>query len=325
MKSKLKLFLMLIAMVILISIPVFATDTTVATSEPEGEPVVTSETPNNDENAVGNETNNEENYKIKDMFYSGDDIEISDLVDANVYAIGKNIRISGKIAGDLFVISESLIIDTEAEIYGNVFAVVGQADINGAMYDTRLVCDTFNLGYDGYIYRDLVVNASEIKLNGRVLRNSYLEADTLTLDTDFLTAESIYYTAQSEAKYINKLEDGSTEETTTIPESVVPKEKVYTHRDKKLFSKEVKKSVDKILKSNKVTNNMSEEKVKEIFVANAFNFMGVKSNSNVVKGVTKTITIPMAYMYIYIAIIVVLVIGIILPIILKKSKMTKES
>ena len=98
MKTKSKLFLILFIIVTLLTPVVFATEPT------EGEPVATSEENTDGENEAtdGTETSeeeiSEEDIINNDLFIAGDDIEISKWVDGNVYAMGKNVTISGRIA-----------------------------------------------------------------------------------------------------------------------------------------------------------------------------------------------------------------------------------
>ena len=323
MKTRTKLFLIVFLIVVLMSTTIFASEVVTTSEEAPTSEVVTSENPTDE--TTTDETTTDEDIKNSDRFFSGDDIEISEVVDGNVFIIGKNVKLtSTQIGGDLFVIAETLSMDANSTIYGSVFVLASEITIDGAMYDTYLVCDKLNFDYNAYAQRDLRAMASEITLNGRVRRNSYLEANKLILDTDFLTAGDLNYTAQSEAVYMEKQEDDSKKETTTIPEGVVQGEVKYTKRDKKVFSKEIKKSVQDIIKTNKINSNTSEEKVKAIFTSYMFNNLGINTNSNIVKDAARsTVTIPKVVFYIGIIVIVLLVVALILPIILNK-KNSKE-
>lgn len=332
-KTKLKLFLILFVIVSLITTVVFATEAKTAT---EDEPVVTSQTdPENtegivstDEIAEGDQVVSEDDIVSTDRYFAGDKVEISDIIDGNVFVIGKEVTITGEIGGDLFVIADKLTIDGAA-IFGNVFGMASEINIDGAMYYAYLVCDKFNFEFNGYVYRDLYVEATEMKLNGRIIRNAYLEADKVTIDTNLEVYQDINYTAQSEAIYIEELEDGTTRETTTIPETVAAGNINYTNRSKKLFNKEIKRTVQSVLSSNKVSDNMNEDQIRKIFTSYALNNFNIKSSSENLKNTSNKILVSKAYFYVSIVIFVVLIIvgvfAIILPNINKSEKTkTKE-
>lgn len=311
---KTKLVLMLFVIMVLISTAVFATETIPTAIEGETELPETTILDIAPEDIV-----------LSDKFFAGDDIEISEIIDGNVYAIGKNVKVTGIIDTNLFVIAEKLTVENEAKIIGSITAMASEINIDNAeVYDTYLVCDKFNLGFNGYVARDLKVFASEVTLNGRVAKDSYIETNKLILDTDFIGGRNINYTAQSSAVYMERTEDDNKKETTTIPKETVQGEITYTKRDKKIFDKEIKKSVNKILKSNKITNNTTEEEVKSIILSYVFNGFGINTNSELAKDRTSTITIPKVVFYIAIVVFIALIIALVLPIILKLKKTKSE-
>lgn len=321
MKKISKLVLILLAITMLITTSVYATeaptpDATTPATEGTGE--------NGEANADGEQTGlTEDDVVNADKFIAGEDFEVTEIVDGNMFIIGKNVTINKSLVnGNVFVIAENLTMDVETEIYGSLCAIAKEMNINSRMYDTYLVADKFNFGYEALVQRDLRVMASEVLLDGRAYRNAFVEADKLTI-SDFLMLGDLTYTAQSEAIYIKKNEDGTTEpETTEIPtgENGIIKGKVkYTQRKKKLFDKPIAKTVGEILKSNKINNNTSEEQIKSIITSYIFNSMGIDSNTQITKGSSEDVMIPKVSIYIIIAVIILLVIALILPIILKKN------
>lgn len=314
MKKISKLALILLAIVILTSSAVFATeptapatDTTQATGETEGS---------------GTELS-EDDVVNADKFIAGEELQITEIVDGNMFIIGKNVTINKTLVnGNVFVIAENLTMDAETEIYGALCAIAKEMNVNSRMYDTYLVADKFNFGYESIVQRDLRVMASEIVLDGRVYRNAFVEADKLTL-SDFLMIGDLNYIAQSDAIYIKKNEDGSTEpETTEIPSGengIIKGEVKYTQRKKKLFDKSIEKTVKEILKSNNINSNTSEDQIKSIVTAYIFNGMGINSNTQMAKDASKSVMIPKVYIYITAVVIILLVLALVLPIILKKT------
>lgn len=326
MKTKTKLFLILFTIVVLMTTMSFATEEAPVETPTEDTTTTEQETTEGEEANTEGANISEDSIIESDRFFAGDDISISELIDGNVFAIGKKVTISGKIAGDLFVVAENFVMESQTEIYGNVFVIASEIEINGTMYDTYLVSDKLVFGYDGFVQRDLRALSTEISLDGRVVRNSYLETDKLTLDTGFLTGGDLVYTAQADAVYMEKQEDDSVKETTTIPKEIVPGEVKYTNRSKKLFRKEVKKSVDSILKTNNIKNDMSEEQIKSVITSSVFNVAQIKTRSDLAKEGAKTVTVPKVYVYIVAVIIIALVVALILPKILSnKTNNVKET
>lgn len=312
-ETKIKLFLILFVVITLISTAVFATETPVApetsgtTSQPEGE-------------------NAQEQQQIEnvDKYFAGDNVEIATLIDSNVFAIGKNVTLTGQVGGDLFIIAENVTISERTAIYGNLVVLASTVTIEGQVYDVYATCDKLEIGYNGYVYRDLRAMATEININGIVGRNVFLEADKVSLNKDCELKGNLNYKAQSEVVYI----DESNNESTTIPENVVVGEKNYTPRSKKLFKSEIKKSVNSILKSNKISGDMSEDKVKEVIMSNIFSISNIKTNSEMVKTSSNKVLIPVMYIYLDIIVIVALILGIVLPRVMSKQdkaeKQTKK-
>lgn len=316
MKTKSKLVLILFAIIVLISTAVFATEATPTTegTAPTAEGTTTPE--------EGTSEISADDIINTDKFYAGDNVEMADLVNGNVYIIGKEVKITGKVDTDLFVIAEKLVIENTAEIYGNVFAIAGEINISGKMYDTYLVCDKLNFDFYAQVGRDLRVMASEVNLNGLVYKDSYIEADKVTIK-DFETAGNLNYIAQSNAIFIEKLEDDTTRETTEIPEKIIRGEVNYTQRKKKLFKKDIKKVVQEILETNKISNDTSEQQIKSIILSYVFNGFGINTNSEAAKGSTSTITIPKVHFYIVLVLLAILVIALVLPIIKKNANKVK--
>lgn len=314
-KTKVKLFLILFVLVALISTAVFATEAT-----PEAP--TTGQTPGTTNETDGEDTQTPQQIENTDRYFAGDNVEITTLIDSNVFAIGKNVTLTGQVGGDLFVIAENVTIAERTAIYGNLVVLASTVTIEGQVYDVYATCDKLEIGYNGYIYRDLRAMGTEININGIVGRNVFLEADKVALNKDCELKGNLNYTAQSEVVYI----DEANNESTTIPENVVVGEKNYTPRSKKLFKNEIKKSVNSILNSNKINGDMSEDKVKEIIISNIFSISNVNTNSEMAKASSNKVLIPVIYIYIDIIVIVALILGIVLPRVMnKKDKTEKQS
>ena len=304
MKTKSKLFLILFIIVTLLTSAVFATE---PTTEPTGdEPVTTSE--DNaipvDETTEGeagdgqeqSEEISEEDIVGDDQFLTGDDIEISKLMDGNIFAMGKNVTVSGQIAGDLFVVADTLTIN--GVVYGNVYAVASEITLNEEVHYLYATCDKLRIEYQGYVFRDANVIASDVYINGIVNRTANIETDKLVLDTEAIML-NLNYKAPSEVVYMEKTDDENTQETTTIPEEVVQGET-----------------------NNKIKSDTNEEDLKKFVVSYALGITGINTNSETVKEYNN-VTIPTVYVYVALAIIIVL--AVLLIITLGKNKNNKPS
>ena len=114
-----------------------------------------------------------------DLYKIDNSVTISNIVDGNVFVMGKDVKITSEIGGDVFVIADKLEIDG-AYIYSSVFALANEITINGTVYDVYAACDTFNIGEKGLIYRDLRLTAQNLNISGIVNRNAYVSVGNIT-------------------------------------------------------------------------------------------------------------------------------------------------
>lgn len=201
LKKRMKLFALVFVALLLVASTCFATDEPVVTSVED--PNATAESTNTTtENAEGTEneavTDNGitdemlANLVSSDYFSTAEEsignYTFSKTVDGNAFLIGNEITVTSEIAGDLFVVANKLIIADTVSIYGNVFAMANEIEINGTVYDLYSTSSKLRVGYDGIIYRDMHSIASEVTMIGRIGRNmmtssnniSFVEKDTET-------------------------------------------------------------------------------------------------------------------------------------------------
>lgn len=213
LKAKSKILLALFVVLALVSSYCFAT-VEPRTSEPvvtsEGDVTAISET---EGEAVATTENATSSWENSDLYICEDKVEISNVVDGNVFVIGQEVTISGEIGGDLFVLADKLNING-GYIYSNVFACANEITINGVVYDVYAMCDTFNLESDGFIYRDMKVTASNININGKVRRNAFVSTNNISFaeENGTLIYGNLNYSSDSEI---------------TVPEGIVTGEVKY--------------------------------------------------------------------------------------------------
>ena len=147
-------------------------------AEDSSEPIATT-----DESAT---TSTEESSWVNnDLYVTGENITVNQIVDGNAFIIGTDVKISGEIGGDLFVIADKLTISSENQggyVYSNIFAMANEITIDGIVYDVYAMCNTFNLNSNGYIYRDIKLIAKDINLSGFIRRDAYITASNLNFN-----------------------------------------------------------------------------------------------------------------------------------------------
>ena len=173
LKTKSKALLILLFILLLVS------SCCLATEEPQTEENTTETTPVEEEYQY-----DLSNLVTEDLYIAEDTINISNLIEGNVFAVGKEVTVSGEIVGNLFVIANKLVIDG-GYVYNGLFACANEIIINGVyINDIYAVCDDFRLENGAINYRDLRVAASNVNIAGRIGRNAYITAKTLSFAED---------------------------------------------------------------------------------------------------------------------------------------------
>lgn len=199
LKTKSKILLALFLVLILVSSYCFATE------EPavDGQVISEEDTATISETEGENETNSEEDVRASwtndDLYIFQDKVELSNVIDGNVFIIANEVNVTGEVGGDLFVIANKLNING-GYIYSNLFACANEITINGVVYDVYATCDTLNLESNGYIYRDIRINASTINMSGKVRRNAYVSAKNMnfTENDENIIYGSLHYSSKTQ-------------------------------------------------------------------------------------------------------------------------------
>ena len=126
----------------------------------------------------------ETNYKyvLSDMFLFDTNIEISEIVDGNVFAYGQAVEVTGEIYGNLFVFANNLHIDKNAIIHGSVFALATNANVAGIVSDFYGIIETYNLESTGIIARNLYLMSNDISLYGKIDRDANISSEEIKFD-----------------------------------------------------------------------------------------------------------------------------------------------
>ena len=116
-----------------------------------------------------------------DLYLFDVNLDISQVVDGNVFAYGQTVNVSGEINGDLFVFASNLTIEESAIIHGNVFALASDMTVSGIAADVYAMADNFSLSEKSIIARNLYLSSNNISLEGQVSRDAYIAANTLKI------------------------------------------------------------------------------------------------------------------------------------------------
>ena len=137
-----------------------------------------------------------------DLYLFDVNLDISQVVDGNVFAYGQTVNVSGEINGDLFVFASNLTIEESAIIHGNVFALASDMTVSGIAADVYAMADNFSLSGKSIIARNLYLSSNNISLEGQVSRDAYIAANTLKIaENDEPVIEgNLTYSSTSEAQ-----------------------------------------------------------------------------------------------------------------------------
>lgn len=137
-----------------------------------------------------------------DLYLFDVNLDISQVVDGNVFAYGQTVNVSGEINGDLFVFASNLTIGESAIIHGNVFALASDMTVSGIAADVYAMADNFSLSEKSIIARNLYLSSNNISLEGQVSRDAYIAANTLKIaENDEPVIEgNLTYSSTSEAQ-----------------------------------------------------------------------------------------------------------------------------
>lgn len=171
----------------------------------EGEAVTTSlneeSTDNTSNEDSSNETSSDDTIYASDYLVSGQNFELSQLVDGNSFAMGETITVTGQINGDLFVMGNKVTIDENAIIYNNLFVLANELVVNGTVYNLYSLSTNLTIGQSAIIYRDMASYSNKVSFAGRVQRDVFVAANELTFpdDSRTLVYGSFNYTSANEA------------------------------------------------------------------------------------------------------------------------------
>ena len=141
-------------------------------------------------------------YTASDLFLFDTNIEISEIVDGNVFAYGTTVKITGEIYGNLLIFANSLDIAKDAIIHGSIFTYATDITVSGIVSDIYAMADNFTLEKPAILARNLYLYANKVSLSGQISRDAFINSENLSFEnTDKVIVKgNLNYTSKQEAQ-----------------------------------------------------------------------------------------------------------------------------
>lgn len=224
LKTKSKILLVVLALVMIISTVCFATEGTTPgenarttpgenarTSEDEVAPISEgTEVPTSEDTETQPIT--EPEIHNGDLYLFGDNVVMDKLVDGNVFIFGKNVEITGKVNGSLFVCGNKVTFGEDSYIVQSIYLAANEVSFNCASTDLYAVANKIDMSYNSFIIRDLRVAASEFDFKGGVGRDAFVTSGNFTFGTEDGNSAIVYgnleYSSPNELELSKELVQG---------------------------------------------------------------------------------------------------------------------
>ncbi|MBQ6991832.1 MAG: hypothetical protein IJN50_02815 [Clostridia bacterium] len=231
LKSKLKLFLFLFSILIILNSIVFATDISTAETNITNNGDIYIENKESTEITkmiLGNAFISTKDFVLSpyeeggiitgDLFIISDNVTLkSDVTytdDNKVETVNISSKIFGNafiitdkfvlepgssIEGDLYIIAKEVEIGQSAVIYGNAFISSDKVNLSGQIAgNTYVTSEEFTMTYNGLILQDLYLASQRANLSGIIRRSAFLESNDIITNSDFI----VYSNLNAESKSI---------------------------------------------------------------------------------------------------------------------------
>lgn len=184
LKNKLKIITLLIVIVLTFSIPIVQAADTSTGNEVNDQAT----------EQLINSNANTENLKSSDVYLKGDEVTIDYVVDGNLFVIANTVNINSQIGGDTFIVANTININQDGYIFSNLFALGKDINISGRIYDLYAYAN--NITISGYIYRDVRTIADNLNISGIIARNVYTKSNAINIQTTSNESEQSQVTSQ---------------------------------------------------------------------------------------------------------------------------------
>lgn len=170
-------------------------------------------------------------FIASDIYEFDDDVIIDSIIDGNAFVFGNNITVSGEIGGDVFAFGGNVTIADNAYIHGSIFVFAKDITMNGICYDIYGAAETFTLGNDAIVARDIRIGANKIYINGQVKRDAYINTNELVFpeNASTLISGNLNYTSTSEFVIDKNIVGGAIKFTQEVSEESTMAEKISSY------------------------------------------------------------------------------------------------
>jgi len=133
-----------------------------------------------------------------DMYFFNEEVTVDMPINGNVFIFGSNVTVSSPINGNVFVMGDNVTIDSNATIYGSIFAFGNSFTMNGSAYDIYAAGSKITLGQNATIDRDVKSFSSELTLIGNISRSVYSAAETINVSNTATIGKDFNYCSKNE-------------------------------------------------------------------------------------------------------------------------------
>jgi hypothetical protein len=142
------------------------------------------------------------------QFYSGAFIDVSGVIDGDVYAAGQSVTISGDVTGDVIAAAQTITItgtvEGDVRLAGQDVSITGEVSRSGTVFAANLT-----VGDTGSVGDDVVAAAGRVSIAGDVGRDVVASVGRLVIDGS--VGGSVTYVSDDEARIAEGAVDGTVE------------------------------------------------------------------------------------------------------------------
>jgi cytoskeletal protein CcmA (bactofilin family) len=142
------------------------------------------------------------------QFYTGAFIDVSGVIDGDVYATGQSVTISGDVTGDVIAAAQTITIsgtvDGDVRLTGQDVSITGEVLRSGTVFAA-----SFTVGDTGTVGDDVVAAAGTVSVDGDIGRDMLVSVGRL--DIDGSVGGSVTYVSDDEARIADGAVAGTVE------------------------------------------------------------------------------------------------------------------
>ncbi|WP_127473957.1 polymer-forming cytoskeletal protein [Microbacterium sulfonylureivorans] len=142
------------------------------------------------------------------QFYTGALVDVTGVVDGDVYAAGQSVTISGDVTGDVIAAAQTITItgtvDGDVRLSGQDVSITGEVSRSGTVFAASLT-----VGDSGVVGDDLVAAAGSVSIGGEIGRDVIVSVGRLTIDGS--VGGSLTYVSDDDARIAEGAVDGTVE------------------------------------------------------------------------------------------------------------------